>query len=148
MINDQWRCKYPLRDYCCHQPPSAHTSYGHSRFHSSDIGLGGMDVVPGGVNQMVVSLASQSPRSRRFCACGVGLEQPPTGIRGFGDSGPLGFWNVSMLLFSLGCWQCARRLAEPSWPPNAGVTERLARASTGRTWCCKQADLAERQRES
>jgi hypothetical protein len=95
-----------------------------------------MDVVPGGVNQWWFPWPRKAHVAGGFArvVCWVGATAD-------WDSGIRRFWNVSMLLFSLGCWQCARRLAEPSWPPNAGVTERLARASTGRTWCCKQADL-------
>jgi hypothetical protein len=50
MINDQMAVQVSSSGLLLSPPPSAHTSYGHSRFHSSDIGLGGMDVV-GGVNQ-------------------------------------------------------------------------------------------------
>jgi hypothetical protein len=50
MINDQMAVQVSSSGLLLSSPPSAHTSYGHSRFHSSDIGLGGMDVV-GGVNQ-------------------------------------------------------------------------------------------------
>ncbi|PMD50256.1 uncharacterized protein K444DRAFT_709878 [Hyaloscypha bicolor E] len=82
-------------------PPSAHTSYGHSRFHSSDIGLGGMDVVPGGVNQWWFPWPRKAHVAGGFARVVLGWSN---GRLGFGDSEILGLWDSGMFQCCCSRW--------------------------------------------
>jgi hypothetical protein len=79
---------------------------------------------------MVVSLASQGPRSRRFCACGVlGWSN---GRLGFGDSEILECFNAAVLAGLLAvCSKTRRTRRGPQTLASPNDLQELVRAGLG-----------------